>query len=141
MAFRLFSREEKSSPPPERKASATGRVVAFASGSGRPVWSARDTGTLTRGGFMGNPVGFRSVRLIAEAEDVTKPSVASSQDTRKVLQFILANYIHQLNTVHHQEENLDKHLHIPQIKKKETQHDKMPEVRPNPHLLHHQPTN
>ena len=86
-------------------------------------------------------IAYVIMSLIAEAEDVTKPSVASSQDTRKVLQFILANYIHQLNTVHHQEENLDKHLHIPQIKKKETQHDKMPEVRPNPHLLHHQPTN
>ena len=67
MAFRLFSREEKAVPAPERKASATGRVVAFAAGAGRPVWSARDTGTLTRGGFVGNPVGFRCVKLIAEA--------------------------------------------------------------------------
>ncbi|MDB6181500.1 phage portal protein [Paracoccus fistulariae] len=66
MAFRLFSREEKAAPAPEKKASATGRVVAFASG-GRAVWSARDTGSLIRGGFVGNPVGFRSVRLIAEA--------------------------------------------------------------------------
>lgn len=81
MAFRLFSREEKSSPPPERKASATGRVVAFASGSGRPVWSARDTGTLTRGGFMGNPVGFRSVRLIAEAAAAV-PMICADRDHR-----------------------------------------------------------
>lgn len=67
MAFRLFSREAKDVSAPERKASATGRVVAFASGSGRAVWSARDTASLTRGGFVGNPVGFRSVKLIAEA--------------------------------------------------------------------------
>ncbi|MBU3031288.1 phage portal protein [Paracoccus marinaquae] len=67
MAFRLFSREEKQDPAPGKKASATGRVVAFAAGAGRPVWSARDSGSLTRGGFVGNPVGFRSVKLIAEA--------------------------------------------------------------------------
>ncbi len=67
MAFRLFSRGAKDVSAPERKASATGRVVAFASGSGRAVWSARDTASLTRGGFVGNPVGFRSVKLIAEA--------------------------------------------------------------------------
>ena len=67
MAFRLFSREAKDVSAPERKASATGRVVAFASGSGGAVWSARDTASLTRGGFVGNPVGFRSVKLIAEA--------------------------------------------------------------------------
>ncbi|TRW96864.1 phage portal protein [Paracoccus sp. M683] len=67
MAFRLFSREGKADPVVEKKASATGRVVAFASGSGRVAWSARDTGSLTRGGFVGNPIGFRSVRLIAEA--------------------------------------------------------------------------
>jgi HK97 family phage portal protein len=51
---------------PEGKASAAGAVVAF-HGAGRAVWSARDTGTLTRGGFLGNPVGFRAVKLIAEA--------------------------------------------------------------------------
>ncbi len=51
---------------PERKASATGRVAAWGS-AGRVAWSARDTVTLTRVGFMGNPVGFRCVKLIAEA--------------------------------------------------------------------------
>jgi HK97 family phage portal protein len=51
---------------PERKASATGPVIAYAT-SGRVAWSARDTVSLTRAGFLGNPVGFRSVRLIAEA--------------------------------------------------------------------------
>ncbi|MFO6463678.1 phage portal protein [Jannaschia sp. KMU-145] len=48
------------------KASATGRLAAMGS-AGRAVWSPRDTGSLTRTGFTGNPVGFRAVKLIAEA--------------------------------------------------------------------------
>ena len=51
---------------PEAKASATGRVVAWPTG-GRVAWSPRDTASLTRTGFAANPVGFRSVKLIAEA--------------------------------------------------------------------------
>ncbi|MDR5651780.1 phage portal protein [Ruixingdingia sedimenti] len=51
---------------PETKASATGPVVAF-HGAGRAAWSPRDTVSLTRTGFQGNPVGFRVVKLIAEA--------------------------------------------------------------------------
>ena len=45
-------------PAPEAKASATGRVIAWG-GAGRVAWSPRDTVTLTRTGFAGNPVGFR----------------------------------------------------------------------------------
>lgn len=52
---------------PEVKASAAGRVAAAAQGSGRALWGGRDTGGLTRSGFLGNPVGFRAVKLIAEA--------------------------------------------------------------------------
>ncbi|WP_374644510.1 phage portal protein [Tabrizicola sp.] len=51
---------------PERKASAVGRVIAWGN-AGRVAWSPRDTASLTRTGFQGNPVGFRVVRLIAEA--------------------------------------------------------------------------
>jgi HK97 family phage portal protein len=51
---------------PQTKASATGPVVAWA-GAGRVAWSPRDCVSLTRTGFAGNPVGFRSVKLIAEA--------------------------------------------------------------------------
>lgn len=51
---------------PEAKASAAGPVVAWQTG-GRVAWSPRDTASLTRTGFSGNPVGFRSVKLIAEA--------------------------------------------------------------------------
>ncbi len=51
---------------PETKASATGPVIAYR-GSGRVAWSPRDAVSLTKTGFTGNPVGFRAVKLIAEA--------------------------------------------------------------------------
>jgi HK97 family phage portal protein len=64
MVLQIF---RSSKPAPEEtKASAAAPVVAF-HGAGRVSWSARDTGTLTRVGFLGNPVGFRCVKLIAEA--------------------------------------------------------------------------
>lgn len=50
----------------QTKASATGPVVAWQNG-GRVAWSPRDSVSLTRTGFSGNPVGFRCVKLIAEA--------------------------------------------------------------------------
>ncbi len=61
-----FLRRTRVPELPEVKASATGPVIAWA-GSGRVAWSPRDTTSLTRTGFQGNPVGFRSVKLIAEA--------------------------------------------------------------------------
>ncbi|SEM44103.1 phage portal protein, HK97 family [Loktanella fryxellensis] len=51
---------------PEVKASGTGPLIAMAA-HGRAAWSARDTASLTRTGFLANPVGFRAVKLIAEA--------------------------------------------------------------------------
>ncbi len=60
-----FLRKDKA-PAPEAKASRTGPVIAYHS-SGRVAWSPRDAVSLTRTGFAGNPVGFRSVKLIAEA--------------------------------------------------------------------------
>ena len=51
---------------PEVKASAAGRVMAWA-GSNRVAWTARDTVSLTKAGYLGNPVGYRAVKLIAEA--------------------------------------------------------------------------
>ncbi len=65
MVFDFLKRSAEQIPP-ETKASATGRVVAFQT-SGRVAWSPRDAVSLTRTGFSGNPVGFRSVKLIAEA--------------------------------------------------------------------------
>jgi len=61
-----FLRRAGAVPLAERKASATGRVVAWGSG-GRVAWSPRDAASLARTGFQGNPIGFRVVRLIAEA--------------------------------------------------------------------------
>lgn len=51
---------------PQTKASATGRVVAWGN-AGRVAWSARDVVSLAKAGFQGNPMGFRAVKLIAEA--------------------------------------------------------------------------
>jgi len=57
---------QKPADVPEQKASATGPVIAYHS-SGRVAWSPRDTVSLTKTGFSANPVGFRAVKLIAEA--------------------------------------------------------------------------
>lgn len=64
MVFNLFRRAAPEVP--EKKASATGPVVAWG-GTGRVAWTPRDTVSLTKSGFTSNPVGFRSVKLIAEA--------------------------------------------------------------------------
>jgi HK97 family phage portal protein len=65
MVFDFF-RSPRRAELPEQKASATGKVVALQTG-GRVAWSPRDAVSLTRAGFNGNPVGFRSVKMIAEA--------------------------------------------------------------------------
>jgi HK97 family phage portal protein len=61
-----FLRKAPVEAVPERKTSAVGRVIAWGH-AGRVAWSPRDTASLTRTGFQGNPVGFRVVRLISEA--------------------------------------------------------------------------
>ncbi|MFC3614968.1 phage portal protein [Lutimaribacter marinistellae] len=61
-----FLRRGAPAEAPEAKASAAGPVVAW-HGAGRVAWSPRDAVSLTRTGFSGNPVGFRCVKLIAEA--------------------------------------------------------------------------
>ena len=63
MAFNFF---RKGADVPEQKASVTGPVVAY-HGAGRVAWSPRDVVSLTRTGFLGNPIGFRCVKLVAEA--------------------------------------------------------------------------
>ncbi|NSX56260.1 phage portal protein [Parasulfitobacter algicola] len=64
MVLEIFRRG--ASAPPEQKASATGPAIAY-HGSGRVAWSPRDSVSLTKTGFTANPVGFRAVKLIAEA--------------------------------------------------------------------------
>lgn len=61
-----FFRHGGAAKVPEQKASATGPVMAW-HGAGRVAWSPRDSVTLTRTGFAGNPVGFRCVKMISEA--------------------------------------------------------------------------
>ena len=61
-----FLKSRPRATPPAVKASATGRIMPL-HGAGRVAWSPRDVVSLTRSGFLGNPVGFRAVRLIAEA--------------------------------------------------------------------------
>ncbi|MFZ5750255.1 MAG: phage portal protein [Pseudomonadota bacterium] len=78
MGWNIFRRAQDAVP--ERKASATGRVMAWGS-SGRVVWSPRDAVSLTRTGFTGNPVGFRCVKLIAEAA-AALPLVAQDDRAR-----------------------------------------------------------
>ena len=51
---------------PEVKRSATGPIIALHM-SGRPVWTPRNYQALAREGFSGNAVGYRCVRMIAEA--------------------------------------------------------------------------
>ncbi len=58
---------KKSDPViPEAKASASAKLAVWGS-SGRVVWSPRDVGSLTKNGFLGNPVGFRAIKIVAEA--------------------------------------------------------------------------
>ena len=76
-----------SQPKVEVKASATGRVMAM-SGAGRVAWSPRDVVSLTKVGFTGNPIGFRAVKLIAEAAaavPVVLQDDARRYDTHPVL--------------------------------------------------------
>lgn len=53
--------------PAEAKASAAGNLLGWPAASGRPAPAPRDTAALTQAGFVRNPIGFRAVRLIAEA--------------------------------------------------------------------------
>ncbi|MEM8572434.1 MAG: phage portal protein [Pseudomonadota bacterium] len=78
MVLQLF-RTSKSEAV-EAKASAAASVVAF-QGAGRPAWSSRDSETLTRVGFLRNPVVFRCVKLIAEAASAI-PMVVQDEERR-----------------------------------------------------------
>ena len=68
MVFDLLRRNKPETPETalEQKASQTARVVSW-HGAGRIAWSPRDSVSLTRSGFAGNPVGHRVIRMIAEA--------------------------------------------------------------------------
>ena len=76
--FQILRR--KDAKPVETKKSATGPVIAFQN-YGRVAWSPRDTASLTRTGFISNPVGYRSVKLIAEAA-AALPLVLQDEERR-----------------------------------------------------------
>lgn len=66
--FQFLRRSERK--PDATKTSAAGGLTTAAigyGGAGRIAWSGRDTVSLTRNGFQGNPVIFRSVKMISEA--------------------------------------------------------------------------
>ena len=64
MAFSIFGARQAGAR--EQKASAVGAMTAI-HGVGRPAWTPRDPASMTRAGYAGNVVGFRCVRMIAEA--------------------------------------------------------------------------
>ncbi len=64
MAFSVFGARDKRVR--EEKASAVGAMSAI-HGVGRPAWTPRDPVSMTRVGYAANVVGFRCVRMIAEA--------------------------------------------------------------------------
>jgi HK97 family phage portal protein len=73
--FDFLRRRADAAAVPEAKASAVGPLTAgrvntlpgAVTQAVRPAAAGRDAGMLVRAGFQGNPVGFRAVRLIAEA--------------------------------------------------------------------------
>ena len=92
MAFDFFKRRSEEAGAIESKASAAGPVIAY-HGAGRVAWSARDTVSLTRSGFAGNPVGFRAVKLIAEAAAAVPLVLQDNQqrfETHEFLQLVAA---------------------------------------------------
>lgn len=68
-------------PVPERKALSAGNLIAWPAAAGRMTVPPRDSAQLTQAGFLRNPVGFRAVRLIAEAA-AALPLVLQDRTTR-----------------------------------------------------------
>ncbi len=66
---------------PPAQAAAAGYLIAGPAAAGRPLAGPRDTAQLTLSGFVRNPVGFRAVRLIAEAA-AALPLVLQDRATR-----------------------------------------------------------
>lgn len=89
MVFNLFRSADREVP--QAKASATGRVAAMGAmgNGGRVAWTPRDTASLTRNGFAGNPVGFRAVKMVAEAA-AALPLMCQDQKRRYDLHPVLS---------------------------------------------------
>lgn len=92
MVLQLFRSAKPEPAETETKASAAARVVPI-HGGGRVSWSSRDAGTMTRVGFLGNPVGFRCIKLIAEAASAVPVIVQDAErrfDTHPVMDLLAA---------------------------------------------------
>ncbi|MEM6742893.1 MAG: phage portal protein [Pseudomonadota bacterium] len=71
----------KASASREEKSSVYGPALAV-SGPGRAAWSPRDGASLARNGFARNVIGFRCVRMVAEAAAATP--LAATQGGRRL---------------------------------------------------------
>ena len=88
----IFKPKQTNQTPPQTKAVPLSNAVTF-HGNGRPIWSGRDTQSLTRNGFAANPIGFRCVKMIAEsvaAIPFTLYTDGARLDTHPVLSLIIA---------------------------------------------------
>ena len=64
--FDFLRRRPETTDVPERRP-APQALSSPGMAPARVAWSPRDSASLTRTGFAGNPVGFRAVKMIAEA--------------------------------------------------------------------------
>jgi HK97 family phage portal protein len=90
MVLRLFRRSRPAAP--QAKASSAPPAMAF-HGAGRVSWSSRDSATLTRVGFLQNPVAFRCVKVVAEAAAAVPVVVQDAErrfDAHPVLDLLAA---------------------------------------------------
>ncbi len=86
----IFKPKHPNQTPPQTKAVPLSNAVTF-HGNGRPIWSGRDTQSLTRNGFAANPIGFRCVKMIAEsvaAIPMTLYTDGARLDTHPVLSLL-----------------------------------------------------
>ena len=92
MVFGLLNTAKSAAPV--QKASAAASVIAFHS-TGRAVWSGRDTSSLMRSGFQGNPIIFRAVKLISEAAAAIP--ILLQDDTTRYEKHPILELIHRPN--------------------------------------------
>lgn len=78
--FNIFGSPAAPQQAQEYKSSASFPFVTYQT-TGRVGWSARDSVSIVKSGFCANPVGFRAVRLIAEAA-ATLPLVLQDKERR-----------------------------------------------------------
>lgn len=89
MGLRFFRGAETGSAAPEAVPAAPEATKGSAApvmalhGPGRAVWSPRDDVSLIRNGYEGNVVGFRSVRMVAEAAAAV-PLVLTEEGARQI---------------------------------------------------------